>query len=72
MEGTYSGSSARTILRVQHRQDGVWQDFPLPTATDENGHFTVYVELGTAGQHQVRVVDPQAHIASQPVTVVIR
>jgi hypothetical protein len=57
---------------VQHRQGGGWVDFPLPTTTDESGNFTVYVELGTTGDHQVRVVDPQTHTASAPVTVVIR
>lgn len=72
MEGSYVGSSARTILRVQHRRGGHWVDFPLPTTTDESGNFTVHVELGTTGEHQVRVVDPRTHTVSETVLVVIR
>jgi hypothetical protein len=72
MEGTYSGSSGPTMLRVQHRQGGEWVDFPLPTSTDASGNFTAYVELGGTGKHQVRVMDPKAHVASAPVDVVIR
>lgn len=72
MDGTYSGSRARTILRVQHREDGSWVEFPLPTITDESGNFTVYVELGSIGEHQVRVVDPRADVVSETVLVVIR
>jgi hypothetical protein len=72
MEGTYTGSAPRTLLRVQQRQDGAWVDFPLPTATDENGNFSVHVEFGTTGEHQIRVVDPKAGTVSDTTIVVIR
>ena len=72
MAGTYVGSSARTILRVQQQQGVDWVDFPLPTTTDESGDFTAHVEIGSLGEHQIRVVDPSADIVSKPVTVVIR
>jgi hypothetical protein len=72
IEGTYSGTSAQTMLRVQHRQGGDWVDFPLPTATDGSGNFTAYVELGDTGRHEIRVLDPRSHVASSPVSIVIR
>ena len=72
MAGTYVGSPARTILRIQQRQGADWVDFPLPTTTDESGNFTAHVELASPGEHQIRIVDPMSDAVSQPVTVVIR
>ncbi len=72
MAGTYVGSRARTILRIQQQQGADWVDFPLPTTTDESGNFTVHVELASPGEHQIRIVDPKSDAVSQPVTVVIR
>jgi hypothetical protein len=71
MAGTYVGTRAGTILRVQQRQGGDWVDFPLPTTTDNSGDFTAYVELGSPGEHRIRIVDPSTHIVSESVTVVI-
>jgi hypothetical protein len=69
--GTYIGARARTILRVQQHQGGDWVDFPLPTTTDDSGDFTAYVELGSPGEHRVRIVDPATNTVSESVIVVI-
>jgi hypothetical protein len=72
LRGSYPGADAGTILRVQAWVDGAWVDFPLPTTTDGSGRFTAHVELGSPGEHRVRVVDQKSGTASETIIVVIR
>ena len=71
IQGTYRGR-ADAFLRVQLWERGKWQAFPLATKTDESGQFTVYVELGQPGRYQVRVLDPDSDVKSQPAVLVIK
>jgi len=47
-------------------------DFPLPTRTDESGQFTAYAELGQPGRYQLRLVDPDSGVKSEPFVLSIR
>jgi hypothetical protein len=71
IQGTYKGG-AETFLRVQRWERGAWLDFPLPTKTDQSGHFTTYVELGRQGRYWLRVVDPGSAVTSKPFVLVIK
>jgi hypothetical protein len=71
IQGTYHGG-AKTFLRVQRWERGMWLDFPLPTKTDRSGQFTAYIELGRAGRYWIRVVDPGSAVTSKPFVLVIR
>ena len=68
ISGVLQGVPAGTLLRVQLRQDGRWQPFPLPTTTDAAGRFTAYVELGAPGTYELRVRDPSTERVS-PVAI---
>ena len=70
IQGTYHGG-ADTFLRVQRWQGGKWLDFPLPTKTDQSGHFTAYVEFGQPGRYRLRVLDPDSGVTSKPFVLVI-
>jgi serine/threonine protein kinase len=70
IQGTYSGGGD-TSLRVEREEGGQWLAFPLPTTTDQSGEFTAYVELGQPGLYQVRVVDPDSNLTSDPSVLVI-
>ncbi|HWI02160.1 MAG TPA: hypothetical protein VNT27_17665 [Propionibacteriaceae bacterium] len=75
IQGTYRGG-ADTFLWVQRWEGGSqtagkWTNFPVPTKTDQSGQFTAHVELGMPGSHQLRVLDPDAGVASQPFVLVI-
>jgi hypothetical protein len=71
IQGTYHGG-ADTFLRVQRWEAGKWLDFPVPTKTDQSGRFTAYVELGQPGRHQLRVLDPDSGVRSNPFVLVIK
>jgi serine/threonine protein kinase len=71
IQGTYRGG-ADASLRVQRWEGGQWLAFPLPTKTDQSGQFTAYVELGEPGRYQLRVLDPDSGVASEPSVVVIK
>ena len=71
IDGVLQGAPAGTTLRVQLRQDGGWQAFPLPTTTDAAGRFTAYVELGEPGTYELRVRDPSTRQVSPVVTLQI-
>ncbi len=71
IQGTYRGG-ADTSLRVQREEGGQWLTFPLPTKTDQSGQFTAYVELGQPGLYQVRVLNPDSGVTSNPSVVVIK
>jgi len=71
IEGTYRGG-AETFLRVQRRESGRWVDFPLPSKTDEAGHFTTYVEFGQPGRYRLRVSDADSGVKSEPFVLVIK
>ena len=71
ISGTYPGGEG-TFLQVQHRSDGTWQTFPVPTKTDSSGKFTAHVELGQPGRYRLRVSDPQSGVASEPFLLVIK
>jgi hypothetical protein len=72
MRGRYAGAQSGTVLRVQALEEGQWVDFPLPTITDDAGRFTAHIELGSIGEHRVRIVDQHNDAASETVIVVIR
>ena len=71
IQGTYHGG-ADTFLRVQHWEAGKWLDFPVPTKTDQSGRFTTYVELDQPGRYQLRVLDPDSGVRSNPFVLVIK
>ena len=71
IQGTYRGG-ADASLRVQRWEGGQWLAFPLPTKTDQSGQFTAYVELGEPGRYQLRVLDPDSGVTSNPSVVVIK
>jgi hypothetical protein len=68
IKGAYVGAPEGTLLRVQRREDDRWVDFPLPTATTDNGRFKAYVELG-AGRHQLKISDPKKGATSDVVVL---
>ena len=68
ISGVLQGAAAGTTLRVQLRQDGRWQPFPLPTTTGVAGRFTAYVALGAPGTYELRVRDPATERVS-PVAI---
>jgi hypothetical protein len=61
-----------TFLRVQRWEGGKWLDYPLITKTDKAGRFTAYVEPGGPGRYQLRVLDPNSLVTSDPFVLVIR
>ncbi|SDT36050.1 Protein kinase domain-containing protein [Friedmanniella luteola] len=71
LRGTHSGGTGSTFLRVQRWERGTWRAFPLPTRADGTGWFTTYVELGQPGRYRLRVLDPEAGVASEPVLLVV-
>ncbi len=72
IRGVLHGVRDATTLRVQHRQDGRWTSFPLPTTTDAQGRFTAYVEMGAPGRYPLRVLDPRTGVTSPVVVLIIR
>jgi hypothetical protein len=71
IQGTYRGG-ANIILRVQRWEEGQWLTLPLPTTTDQSGQFSAYVDFGQPGPYQVRVVDPDSGVASEPSVLLIK
>ncbi|HLL09138.1 MAG TPA: helix-turn-helix domain-containing protein [Nocardioidaceae bacterium] len=67
--GKYVRATEGVPLRLQHRSDGRWLTFPLPAVTDSAGKFRTYVELGSSGDHQLRVMDPRTQTVSPPVSI---
>jgi hypothetical protein len=68
--GTYVGVDGPVRLRLQMRQAAGWTWFPLPVFTQPSGEFRVFVELG-AGEHRLRLIDPQTGVKSQVLTVLV-
>jgi hypothetical protein len=68
--GRYVGAHRATTLRVQVRAPRGWTQFPLPAITAPSGRFQAYVELGR-GIYHVRLVDPERHLTSRVVTVLV-
>jgi hypothetical protein len=71
IQGTYRGGTG-TFLRVQRWDGGKWLDFPLPTKTDQSGQFITQAEFGQPGRYQLRVLDPDSGVTSEPFVVVIK
>jgi hypothetical protein len=71
IQGLYRGG-AGTFLRIQREEEGRWVDFPLPTKSDEAGHFTSYVEFGQPGRYRLRVLDPDAGVTSKSFVLLIK
>jgi hypothetical protein len=71
IQGTYRGG-ADVLLRVQRWEGGEWLDFPVPTKTDQSGHFTTYVELGQPGAYSLRVFEPDSGATSKTFVLVIK
>jgi len=73
VSGSYPAAEPGTSLRVQLLDaDGSWVSFPLPTAVDESGRFSTFVELARRGTSQLRVIDPASSATSNVVTVQVR
>lgn len=70
LTGTYNSADAVT-LQVQRREDGKWVDFDATTQV-KVGTFATYVMTGRVGDNRFRVVDPNTHKASKPVTVTVQ
>ncbi|GAA2103022.1 hypothetical protein GCM10009841_19920 [Microlunatus panaciterrae] len=71
IRGVHLGGT-NTVLQVQRMDRGRWVSFPVPTVTDESGHFATYVELGKPGRYSLRVLDPASGAASRPFVLVIK
>lgn len=71
VHGVYRGGGER-FVEVQHWTDGAWQSFPVPAKADTSGQFTAYVELGRPTRYQLRFVDRQSGVKSEPFTLVIK
>jgi hypothetical protein len=71
IQGSYRGG-ANTFLRIQREEEDRWVDFPLPTKTDEAGHFTSHVEFGRPGRYRLRVLDPDAGVTSKSFVLLIK
>jgi hypothetical protein len=70
VQGAYRGG-ANTFLQVQRWEGGQWVAFPVPTKTDQSGHFRTFVELGRPGRYPTRVVDPDSGVRSKTFVLVI-
>jgi hypothetical protein len=65
LTGVARGLPSGTRLVVQDATgSGTWRSFPLRPVVDGHGRFRTHVELGAAGVHRVRVVEPGAVRAS--------
>ena len=71
IQGRYR-RGADSFLRVQRWEGGKWLAFPVPTKTDQSGHFTTYIELGQPGRYTLRVIDPDSGVTSKPFVLVIK
>jgi hypothetical protein len=71
IQGTYRGG-AGTFLRLQRWEGDQWLDFPLPTKTDQAGHFITQAEFGRPGRYRLRMLDPDSGVTSKPFVVVIK
>jgi hypothetical protein len=69
--GEYHGAAEGTTLRVQLRRGDRWTPFPLPVVTQASGRFRAFVELGEPGVYRLRVLDPEAKIVSDTLTLTI-
>jgi hypothetical protein len=69
LTGTFPGGEG-SVLRVQRREDGTWQDFPV-TVSVSNETFSTYVQSGTSGPNKFRVKDTDSDKVSNAVTVKI-
>lgn len=67
--GRYPGQDAVT-LQVQRFDGGSWSDFPV-SARVTVGTFSTYIITGRHGDQRFRVIDKQAHVASNPVRVTV-
>ncbi len=71
IKGTYRGG-ADTFLRIQRWEEGRWVAFPVPAKTDQSGEFTAYAELGRPGRYQLRLLDPDSGVKSEPFALAIK
>ncbi len=69
LTGTYQ-SGEGSILQVQRFEDGAWSDFPV-TMSVSGGTFATYVQTGRTGPNKFRVVDTDADVVSNEVTVTV-
>jgi hypothetical protein len=70
IQGRYHGGPD-TFLRVQRWEGDNWLAFPVPTKTDQSGHFTTYVEFGQPGRYPLRMLDPGSGLTSKTFVLVI-
>lgn len=70
LHGTYHGGPD-TFLRVEVRVGAKWTPYPFRPKTDQLGRFITHIELAQPGPHWLRVVDPEADVASEPLVLVI-
>ena len=70
LTGRVQGASPGSSVTVQSSSGAQpWTSFPLRPVVDEQGRFRTFVELGAAGVHRLRVVEPRSGAASGVVVV---
>jgi len=71
IQGWYRGAPGRTRLRVQLERFKGWTQYPLAAVTQPSGKFRAFVELGEAGEHRLRIVDPKRGYSSAVLTLLV-
>jgi hypothetical protein len=73
LDGTVRGVPPGTRLTVQSSVGAAaWRSFPLRPVVDTEGRFRTFVELGIAGVHRLRVLEPTSGTTSDVVVVRVR
>jgi hypothetical protein len=73
LTGTVRSVAPGTSLTVQSSTGAEpWTSFPLRPVVGDAGRFRTFVELGVAGVHRLRVVEPRSGMASSVVVVRVR
>jgi hypothetical protein len=73
LTGTVRGVEPGSSLTVQSSTGSEpWTSFPLEPVVAGGGRFHTFVELGAAGVHRLRVVDPRSGATSGVVVVRVR
>jgi hypothetical protein len=68
--GTYYGGP-EAFVRAELREGATWKPLSYLAKTDQLGRFITHVDLSEPGPHWLRVVDPEADVASEPFVLYI-
>lgn len=60
-----------SLMQLQRREDGVWQNFDVPQVAVTDGQFSTTVQTGRAGVQQFRMKDMDHNVTSNVVKVTI-